>query len=98
MQARIYRPARNAMQSGKANTKCWVLEFEPAAPKAVDPLMGWVGSADTRAQLKLKFASKEDAAAYAEREGISYHMVEERPLRPVRAKNYADNFRTDKVL
>lgn len=98
MQARIYRPARNAMQSGKANTRRWVLEFEPAAAKSVDPLMGWVGSSDTRAQLKLRFATKEDAVAYAEREGVTFHLVDDRPARPVRAKNYADNFRTDKVL
>jgi hypothetical protein len=98
MQARIYRPARNAMQSGKANTRRWVLEFDPAAPKKVDPLMGWVGSADTRAQLRIKFATREDAIAYAQREGITYHLVEDRPARPVRPKTYADNFRTDKVF
>ncbi len=53
-EVRIYQPAKTAMQSGLANTRKWVLEFEPGAAKSIDPLMGWTGSADTREQLKIK--------------------------------------------
>ena len=61
MRARIYQPARNAMQSGVAKTRQWVLEFAPSSPREVDPLMGWTSSEDTQAQVRLKFDSKEAA-------------------------------------
>ena len=61
MRARIYQPARNAMQSGMAKTHDWVLEFAPDEARRVDPLMGWTGSGDTQAQVRLTFDSKEDA-------------------------------------
>ena len=89
---RIYRPAKTAMQSGRANTKRWVLEFEPAAPKAHDPLMGWVSSGDTRAQVRLRFSTKEDALAYAQKRSFTA-TVEEPHERRIRPKSYADNFR-----
>ena len=47
MLARIYRPAKNAMQSGPALGKDWVLEFEPTDARRQDPLMGWTTSTDT---------------------------------------------------
>src|SRR5262245_31782464 len=65
--ARIYNPAKTAMQSGTAKTKSWVLDFEQASPKAVEPLMGWTSSSDTRQQVRLRFDSKEEAIAYCER-------------------------------
>jgi hypothetical protein len=89
---RIYRPAKTAMQSGRGNTRRWVLEFEPAAPKAHDPLMGWVSSGDTSSQVRLRFASKEDALAYAAKHGLNAEVVEPRERR-IRPKSYADNFR-----
>lgn len=94
MDARIYRPAKSAMQSGRANTRNWVLEFAPAAPKVVDPLMGWTGGSDTAAQVRLCFVSKAEAIAYARKHGLDYHVFEpsEQALRP---KSYADNFRYD---
>jgi hypothetical protein len=97
MQVRIYRPAKTAMQSGPAgNAKVWVLEYEPAAPKMPDPLMGWLGSGDTRQQLRLKFHTREEAVAYAIRNGLDYQVAEE-PKKPFRPKSYADNFRSDKM-
>lgn len=94
---RIYRPAKNAMQSGRANSRRWVVEFEPVERKAPDPLMGWLGSRDTLSQVRLKFDSREEAVAFAEREGLTYTVVEERPKPPMKPKNYADNFRFDRV-
>ena len=69
MAARIYKPARTAMQSGPARTKEWVLEYDPAAPREIDPLMGWTSSRDMLSQVQLNFATKEEAIAYAERNG-----------------------------
>ena len=92
MVARIYRPAQTAMQSGPARTKEWVLEYEPEVPREIDPLMGWTSSRDMKAQIRLDFASKEEAVAYAERNGIPYRLEEPKARQPVR-KSYADNFR-----
>src|SRR3546814_19491505 len=75
MSARIFQKPKNAMQSGRAQTDKWVLEFEPADAQRPDPLTGWAGSADTRRQVKLMFPTLEAAKAYAEREGITYHVV-----------------------
>jgi hypothetical protein len=91
MTARIYKPAKNAMQSGRANTQSWVLDFEQETPRQVEPLMGWTSSFDTRQQLRLHFDSKEEAIAYCEREGIAYQVSEEKPTER-RAMSYADNF------
>jgi len=97
MRARIYQPARNAMQSGKARTKAWLLEYEPSSPRRVDPLMGWTGSADMLSQVQLEFDSKDEAVAYAEKHGIAYDLFE--PHRPVpKPKAYADNFRYDRKV
>ena len=97
MQVRIFRPAKTAMQSGKGNAKAWVLEYEPAAPKQADPLMGWLGSDDTTQQVRLKFATLDDAVAYAKRKGMEYEVFGEAAKKPVAPKNYADNFRYDKL-
>lgn len=92
MSARIFQRPKNAMQSGRANTDKWMLEFEPSDPQRPDPLTGWAGSGDTRRQLKLMFPTLEAAKAYAEREGIAYHVVPA-PERKLKIQAYADNFR-----
>ena len=97
MQVRIYRSPKTAMQSGRANTKRWVVEFEPTTPQTADPLMGWTMSRDTRQQLRLWFESEEEAVAYAQRNGLMY-SVEKARERTVRPKAYADNFRYDRLL
>lgn len=95
MSARIFRPARTAMQSGQAKTKRWMLEFDQEAPRSVEPLMGWTSSSDMKQQLRLYFATKDDAIAYAEKNGIAYTVEpEHRPAR--RRIAYADNFRFDR--
>ena len=90
--ARIYQQPKTAMQSGRAGTQDWVLDFEPAEARKADPLMGWIGSADTQAQVRLRFDSREEAVAYAERCGLAYEVELPRPIR-FRPKAYADNFR-----
>jgi hypothetical protein len=91
MTARIFKPARNAMQSGTAKTKEWVLEYEPEQPRAIEPLMGWTSSGDMKQQIRLNFDSKEEAVAYCERHGIPFVVREpKQPTRRVIA--YADNF------
>jgi hypothetical protein len=89
--ARIYKPAKTAMQSGTAKTKDWVLDYEPAEPREVEPLMGWTSSGDMRQQLRLRFETKEEAIAYCERQGIPYQVFEA-PERVRRGISYADNF------
>ncbi len=96
MVARIYKPAKTAMQSGRANTRAWVLDFEPADRKTNDPLMGWVGSGDTAQQVRLHFDTKEEAIAYCKRHKIEYELFEPRE-RTIRPKSYASNFRWDRV-
>jgi len=92
MTARIYRPAKNAMQSGRARTEKWVLEFEPQKPYGRDPLMGWTTMSDMLQQVKLRFETKEAAIAYAERNGIAFCLLPEHVPAP-KHKSYADNFR-----
>lgn len=97
MQARIYQPAKTAMQSGTAKTKGWVLEYAQTAAREVDPLMGWTSSTDTQTQVKLRFDSRQDAEDYAQAKGISYQVVEPKPRKPnVRARGYGENFATDR--
>jgi hypothetical protein len=91
MTARIYKPARTAMQSGFAKTKDWVLDFEPEQPRTVEPLMGWTSSGDMRQQVHLRFETKEEAIAYCEREGIAYQVSESHQAAR-RGMSYADNF------
>jgi len=96
MSARIFRPAKTAMQSGLARAKEWVLDYDAGVPRQIDPLMGWTSSADTRTQVRLEFATKEEAIAYAERNGVPYRLDEPNPRGIVR-KSYADNFRYDRL-
>ncbi len=91
MTARIYKPAKTAMQSGSANTKAWVLDFELEEPRRVEPLMGWTSSGDMRQQLRLRFDTQAEAVAYCERHGIAYQTFEAKPQRR-RIMSYSDNF------
>lgn len=90
--ARIYQIPKNAMQSGRARTSGWMLEFEREDAQRPDPLTGWAGSADTRPQVKLDFPDCAAAVAYATREGLAYHIIPA-PERKLKLQTYADNFR-----
>lgn len=94
--ARIYKPAKNAMQSGKARTKKWVLEFEPAEAKALDPLMGWAGSGDMRAQVKVRFDTAEAAQAYAQRAGLDAEVIAARAPKTI-LRDYSSRFAYGRV-
>jgi hypothetical protein len=92
MFAKIYRPAKTAMQSGKAKTHRWILEFDQEQARWIEPMMGYTSSGDMKQQVQLKFDSREEAVAYAERHGIPYRVIEGHD--PKRARiAYADNFR-----
>jgi hypothetical protein len=95
MSARIFSPAKTAMQSGKGKTGYWVLEFDPETPRKIDPLMGYTSSSDMKSQIRLTFNSREEAVAYAEKHGIPYRV--EIPKEAKRRQiSYAENFRYDR--
>ena len=96
MSARIFKPQRVATQSGNAKAHHWTLEYAPEAPRRVEPLMGWTSSTDMMSQVRLHFPTKEEAIAYAERNGIAYRLEEPKPVtRKLQA--YSDNFRSTRV-
>lgn len=95
MTARIFKPARTAMQAGRGQTKDWVLVYEPQSPRRPEPLMGYTSTADALSQIALRFETLEAAEAYAKREGIPYRV--QKPSEPKVQRNaYADNFRVDR--
>jgi hypothetical protein len=92
MLARIFRPSKTAMQSGKANTKDWVLEFEPSDARSPDPLMGWTQTGDTASsQVRLSFETRDEAVRYADHHGIAFQLFDDKPTKRI-IKAYADNF------
>ena len=95
MAARIYLPARSAMQSGHGKDE-WILEYEPERSREIEPLMGWTSSSDMKSQVVLKFETKEQAIAYAERNGLAYRVEPERPASR-KVVSYSDNFRYNRL-
>ncbi|MBX4335571.1 ETC complex I subunit [Bartonella raoultii] len=97
MIARIYSPAKTAMQSGRANTGFWILQYEPVQAKALEPLMGYTATSDMNNQIRIRFDSKEEAIAFAFKNAIPYRIEKiHKPIR--RVVSYADNFRNDRQL
>jgi hypothetical protein len=90
--ARIIEADRKPTQSGKARAGRWILEYEREQPLRPDPLTGWAGSNDTQNQIRIPFDSKEEAIAYAEREGVEFHVISA-PPQTLKIQAYADNFR-----
>ena len=96
MVARIYRPTKTAMQSGRAGTQAWRLDYEPEQPRASEPLMGWTSSSDMLSQVKLTFETKDEAIAYATKNGIPYQVFE--PEEKIRQTvSYSDNFKFGRI-
>jgi hypothetical protein len=91
MLARIYRPAKTAMQSGRGKTNDWVLEFEPASARRSDPLMGWTQSSDMDGQVRLSFDTQDEAVRYAQTHGLAFQVVDSKPAKRI-IKAYSDNF------
>jgi hypothetical protein len=95
MRARIFKPAKTAMQSGTARTNSWVLEHAPSTARGIDPLMGWTSSGDTQAQVRLYFPTKEAALEYAQAHGIEAVVQEPKERKPnIRPGGYGENFAT----
>ena len=94
-QARIYQPAKTAMQSGRAQTRKWLLDYEQASKRQPDPLMGWSSAGDTLNQVRLRFVTLDEAVAFAKKRGLDYTVIEphQRVFKP---KSYAENFRSDR--
>ena len=94
--ARIYKPAKTAMQSGRGQTRKWVLEYEPATRRRPDRLMGWASTDDTLNEVQLRFDTLEEAVAFAAKHGLDYTAISPRASIE-KPKSYADNFRYDRV-
>lgn len=95
MLARIYRPAKSAMQSGKATTNRWMLEFAPAAARGPEALMGWSTTSDTDGQIRMRFRTRDEAIAFANRHGIAFEVIDNPAPKKI-FKAYADNFSHDR--
>ena len=95
-QVRIYQPTKNAMQSGRAKLSGWVLEHEPESAKRADPLMGWIGSEGTKGQVKVRFETRDEAVAFAKKNGFDYTVTEPK-VRLVKPKDYSSNFAYDRI-
>jgi hypothetical protein len=96
MTARIYKPAKTAMQQGLAATREWVLEYEAERPLGIEPLMGWTSSSDTRGQVRMSFATRQEAIAFATRQGIPFR-VDDAQKSELRPKSYAENFKFGRI-
>ena len=92
MKAKIFKPAKTAMQSGRSKFNKWVLKFSDKKNQLKDTMMGWNGGSSTISQIELKFLSKQEAVNYAKKNGIDYEVLETRE-RKVINKSYADNFK-----
>ena len=90
--ARIYQPSKTSMQSGKAKTKLWILDYNPAYCQFKDPLMGWAGTNDTQSQVQLHFKTSQEAIAFAKRQGLDFTLKPAIPAARVQRRSYSDNF------
>lgn len=95
MIAHIYSPSKTVTQSGQKRENCWLLRYERQSPQMIEPLMGYTSSADMQTEVTVRFNSKEEAVAFAEKNGISYYISEPHKAN-VQKKSYSDNFRADR--
>ena len=78
------------MQSGKGNSKIWLIEFE-TQNTGINPLMGWESSKDTMSEVKLEFKTSDQAISYAKKNNIDYYIVQPEKRKLIK-KSYTDNF------
>jgi len=98
MTARIFCVSTSATQSGPGSDKPWRLTYEPETARQIDPLMGWTSSSDMKAQIRLSFATRDEAVAYAERNGLAYQVSEPAEASKTRRLvSYSDNFKTTRI-
>ena len=88
--AKIYKPAKTAMQSGLGKNDKWIIEYITKNP-GINPLMGWESSTDTLSELRLEFSSKESAIDYAKKNKIIFEVIEPKQRKTLK-KSYSDNF------
>ena len=88
--AKIYKPTKTAMQSGKRNEKNWLLEFD-TLNTGISPLMGWESSKDTMSEVKIEFETKDQAINFAKKNNIDYYIIEPKSRKIIK-KSYTDNF------
>lgn len=92
MKVKITNLAKNPMQSGLAKNNLWFLTVLPQKNnRYIDKITGWTSSNNTKTQLKLKFASKEEAIKYAQENNFEYEICEANPS-TLKEKSYSDNF------
>ncbi len=91
---RIYKPCQSVMQSGRAKTRQWVMEFDSVQKDFIGQLMGWVGSCDTNQEIKLKFSTFDEAITFAKRHNFAYKALVHH-AGVASARSYSDNFRHD---
>ena len=96
IKAKIYKPAKSAMQSGRGGTRDWVLEYEDATPRRPEPVMGWIAAGDTLNEVQMRFPSREAAIAFAEMHGFDFSVSEDRARR-ITPRSYLDNFKFRKT-
>ncbi|MEM7680285.1 MAG: ETC complex I subunit [Pseudomonadota bacterium] len=92
MKARIYKPSKSTMQSGRGKLEDWIVEYEPETAKEPEALMGWTAAGDTLGQIQVKFSTLKEAEKYAKEEGLDYTILQARE-RKVKPRNYGDNFK-----
>lgn len=97
MLARIYQPAPNAMQSGRAKSQHWEIEFVRKSGARIDPLTGTYRSNDPMTQLDLRFETLEDAVAYAKANNIPHRVEKPKTVKRI-SRSYAENFAYDRKL
>ena len=90
--ARIYKPARGAMQSAQGKASQWMLEFDRREALQPESLMGWTQSGDTMNQIRIPFDTLEEAEGFAKRNHLDF-IISESQQRRIRPRNYGDNFK-----